>query len=152
MMNTPLPQAAFDDARAQAFAERLVGALGESALILMTSLGHRASLFDTLAGMSAATSAALADRAGLAERYVREWLAVMVTAGMVEYEAGTGVYHLPAEHAACLTRTASPDNIAVTAQFIGLCASVESQMLARFRSGDGLDYTHFELSLEQPLL
>ena len=30
------------------------------------------------------------DRAGLAERYVREWLGAMVTGGIVEYEPSSG--------------------------------------------------------------
>lgn len=143
-MNTPALTSTFDDAKAEAFAERLVGALGEAALALMTSVGHRAGLFDTLAVLPPATSATLAEKAGLSERYVREWLATMVTAGVVEYDPGRALYSLPAEHAAFLTRAASPDNIAVTAQFIGVAASVEEEMLARFRNGEGLSYHHFE--------
>lgn len=143
-MNTPAPGTAFDDAKAEAFAARLVGTLGEAALALMTSIGHRAGLFDTLALLSPATSATVAAEAGLAERYVREWLAVMVTSGVVEYEPATARYRLPAEHAAFLTRAAGPDNIAVTTQFIGVAASVEEAMLARFRSGEGLHYHDYE--------
>jgi len=44
----------------------------------MIDLGHRTSLFTAAAG-SPATSQELADRAGLSERYVREWLGAMVT-------------------------------------------------------------------------
>lgn len=142
-MNTPVLQPAFDEPKAQAFAERLVGALGEAVLALMTSIGHRTGLFDALAKLPSATSVDLAGKAGLSERYVREWLAVMVTTGVVEYEPETATYSLPAEHAAFLTRAASPDNVAVTAQFIGVVASVEEEMLARFHSGEGLHYHHF---------
>ncbi|GAB5373595.1 MAG: hypothetical protein AcusKO_00570 [Acuticoccus sp.] len=39
----------FNDARAEAFARRRVDALPEAALVLMTSLGHRAGLPDALA-------------------------------------------------------------------------------------------------------
>lgn len=143
-MNIQIPKPAFDDAKARVFVDRLVGALGEAALALMTSIGHRTGLFDTLASFCSANSETLAKEAGLSERYVREWLAVMVTSGVVDYDPGTGAYSLPAEHAAFLTRAASPDNIAVTAQFISVAASVEEEMLARFRSGEGLHYHHFE--------
>jgi len=44
------------------------------------------------------------------ERYVREWLGAMVTAGVVEVDPSSGEYLLPAEHAACLTRS-SPSSI-----------------------------------------
>ena len=143
-MNTHAINPIFDDAKAEAFAERLVAALGEAALALMTSIGHRTGLFDTLALLPSATSTTLAGKAGLSERYVREWLATMVTSGVVEYDPGSGIYGLPAEHAAFLTRAASPDNIAVTAQFIGVAASVEEEMLTRFRNGEGLHYHHFQ--------
>jgi hypothetical protein len=51
--------------------------LNGAALALMTSVGHRTGLFDALAGMDPATSDAIARRAGLQERYVREWLGAM---------------------------------------------------------------------------
>ena len=48
-MNEQTSIAPFDEAKAEAFGERLVGTLSEAALALMTSLGHRTGLFDTLA-------------------------------------------------------------------------------------------------------
>lgn len=143
-MTEHAPLHTFDDAKAEAFAERLVGALSEAALALMTSLGHRTGLFDTLADHPRATSADLAAEAGLAERYVREWLGVMVTARVVDYDPATGSHTLPGEHAAFLTRAASPNNIAVTSQFIGVAAGVEEEMLARFRDGGGTHYHHYD--------
>lgn len=134
----------FDSARAEAFAERFVGTLNEAALAIMTSLGHRARLFDVLAVHPGVTSDALARKAGLNERYLREWLGVMVTSRVVSYDPETRSYTLPPEHAAFLTRAASPDNMAVTTQFIGVAASVETAMLERFRTGEGLCYHHFD--------
>lgn len=136
-------QTAFDEAKAEAFANRFTKTLSEAALALMTSIGHRTQLFDTLAVHPNVTSAELADKAWLAERYVREWLGVMVTSGVVTYDPATKTYTLPAEHAAFLTRAASPNNFAVTSQFIGVAASVEEEMLARFRDGGGTHYHHY---------
>lgn len=92
-----------DQARAEAFGGRMVGVLNDACLALMTSIGHRVGLFDTLAGLSPATSEQIADAAGLRERYVREWLGAMTTSAVVEYEPETRTYRLPPEHAACLT-------------------------------------------------
>ncbi len=50
------------------------------ALTMLISLGYRTGLFEAAAA-GPATSDALADRAGLQERYVREWLGAMVTGG-----------------------------------------------------------------------
>ncbi len=135
---------AFDDARAEAFANRFVGTLNEAAVAIMTSLGHRAGLFDALSVHPGLTSTALAERAGMTERYLREWLGVMVTSGIVDYEPQDGTYTLPPEHGAVLTRAASPDNMAVTTQFICVAAAVEDELLDRFRNGGGLCYHHYD--------
>ncbi len=144
IMTEHTPLSPFDEAKAEAFANRLVGALNAGALSLMTSLGHRSGLFDVLADLPGATSQALADKANLAERYVREWLGVMVTSEVVTYDPTTQTYRLPPEHAAFLTRAASPNNIAVTSQFIGVAAGVEEEMLARFQDGAGTHYHHYD--------
>ncbi|MCU0877257.1 MAG: hypothetical protein MUF06_05675, partial [Pirellulaceae bacterium] len=61
-----------DQARADAFAERLLATINGSAVTLMLSLGHRTGLFDTMAGQPPLTCLELAKLAGLNERYVRE--------------------------------------------------------------------------------
>ncbi len=129
--------------RAEAFAERMLGVLNDGALALMTSIGHRTGLFDTMAGLPPSNSAQIASMAGLNERYVREWLAAMVVGRIVEYDPEAQAYSFPAEHAAFLTRAASPDNIAVTAQFIPLMGAIEDLILERFKEGGGVPYSAF---------
>lgn len=130
----------FDPTEAEAFAGRMVGVLNDASLALMTSIGHQTGLFDTMAGLPPSTSVEIAGAARLDERYVREWLGAMTTGRVVEYDAGTRTYHLPAEHAACLTRRAGPENLAATMQFIPLLASVEGPVVDCFRSGGGVPY------------
>ena len=136
--------AAYDHDKADAFAERFSGALNDAALVVMTSLGHRAGLLDGLAVNPGLTSVALAERIGVSERYLREWLGVMVTSGVVDYDPVSKSYTLPPEHGAFLTRAASPDNMAVTTQFISLAATIEDKLLERFGSGEGLCYHDFD--------
>jgi len=135
--------APFDEARSEAFAERMIGALDASALIAMTSIGHRTGLFDALAELPAASSDAIARHAGLAERYVREWLGVMVTSRVVDYDPVQRTYRLPPEHARWLTRAAAPDDLAVTAQLLPCIGSVETDLVECFRSGGGLTYDRY---------
>jgi SAM-dependent methyltransferase len=125
---------------ADAFAERMLGALNDAALVLLTSLGHRTGLFDAMAALPPATSDRIADHAGLHERYVREWLGGMVAAGVVEYEPADGTYSLPAAHAAALTRAAGPDNVAAVAAYIPVLAEVEDEIAECFRAGGGVPY------------
>jgi 2-polyprenyl-3-methyl-5-hydroxy-6-metoxy-1,4-benzoquinol methylase len=141
----PVPggAAAFDEKRAEAFASKMLGVLNNSAIALMTSVGHRTGLFDALAALPPSTSEEIARAARLDERYVREWLGAMVTGGVVEYDAGARAYRLPAEHAAFLTRAASPNNLAVTTQFVPIMAAVEDQIIERFREGGGVPYSAY---------
>ena len=141
---TPAAAAKPDPARAEAFAERILGAFNDAALTLMTSLGHRSGLFDAMAELPPSTSAEIAEKAGLDERYVREWLGAMVTSRVVERDVESGRYTLPAEHAAVLTRAAGSDNMAVFAQYIAELGSVESDILKCFENGGGVPYEKFE--------
>lgn len=137
------PVEAFDDAAAGAFAERLLGTLNAGALCLMTSIGHRTGLFDSMAGAVPANSTAIAARAGLDERYVREWLGAMAVGAIVEHDPTAGTYWLPAEHAAVLTRAHPQDNMAVFAQYIPQLGSVEDDIVECFRNGGGVPYERY---------
>ncbi|HMO59833.1 MAG TPA: class I SAM-dependent methyltransferase [Roseiflexaceae bacterium] len=132
-----------DQPTSEAFAERLVGMLNEGALCLMISIGHRTALFDAMATLPPVTSEELAAAANLNERYVREWLSALTTGGIITYDPVTRSFHLPAEHAAWLTRAAAPNNIAVAAQYIPLLSSVEEGIIERFRTGGGLHYHEY---------
>ena len=61
------------------FAGRIAGAIDSASLAILMSIGHQTRLFDTLAELPPATSAQIADAAGLNERYVREWLGGVVS-------------------------------------------------------------------------
>ncbi|MGN6176324.1 MAG: transcriptional regulator, partial [Streptosporangiaceae bacterium] len=125
------------------FAERMLHTTNEAALALMVSVGHRTRLFDVMAAGPAATSAEIASRASLDERYVREWLAVMTTGRIVEHDGAAGSYWLPADHAAWLTRAAGMNNLATGMQYIGMLALVEDQIVDCFRHGGGVPYSAF---------
>jgi 2-polyprenyl-3-methyl-5-hydroxy-6-metoxy-1,4-benzoquinol methylase len=137
------PNAPFDQTRSEAFAAQMLGILNNAAVALMLSIGHKTHLFDTLAGLGAVTSEQIAQAAGLHERYVREWLAALVTGRIIEYEAASRTYRLPAEHAAWLTRAAGPDDLAFQTQYIPLLASVQEEVVACFSRGGGVPYSSF---------
>lgn len=137
---------AFDQNEAEAFAGRLMETLNAGAVAVMISIGHRTGLFDVLATLPASTSQRIADAAGLHERYVREWLAAMVTGGMVQYDSARRTYALPAEHAACLTREAPLGNLAVYGQHVAIMGQMQDHILEHFEQGGGTaygDYPHF---------
>jgi 2-polyprenyl-3-methyl-5-hydroxy-6-metoxy-1,4-benzoquinol methylase len=133
----------FDRGKAEAFAGRFLTALNNGALCLMASVGHRTGLLDAMSKSLPATSEEIAAQTGLNERYVREWLGAMATAGVVQVDPASSRFSLPAEHAAFLTRAAAADNMAVFAQYIALLGCVEDDIVECFRKGGGVPYEKF---------
>jgi 2-polyprenyl-3-methyl-5-hydroxy-6-metoxy-1,4-benzoquinol methylase len=125
------------------FADRLMNMLNEGALSLMVSIGHRTGLFDAMAELPPAGVDEIARHTGLEPRYVREWLAALVSGGILDYEPEAQSYHLPQAHATLLTRAAAPDNMAVFAQYISVLAQVEDRIVECFRIGGGVGYEHY---------
>jgi ubiquinone/menaquinone biosynthesis C-methylase UbiE len=142
-MSAKDPQAHFDQAKAEAFAGKVLTALNHGALCLMVSIGHRTGLFDSMSQSPPSRSDEIATRAGLHERYVREWLGAMVTGGVVDFDPASNSYSLPAEHAAFLTRAAAADNMAVFGQYVAVMGRVEDDIVECFRKGGGVPYEKF---------
>jgi 2-polyprenyl-3-methyl-5-hydroxy-6-metoxy-1,4-benzoquinol methylase len=132
-----------DDTQTESFADRLVEILNHGALHLMIGIGHRTRLFDVMAELPPSTSKQIAERAGLNERYVREWLGALVTGRIINYDATEQTYDLPAEHAVLLTRAAKPVNFASAMQWLAVLGSVEDQVVECFRNGCGVHYEAF---------
>lgn len=135
--------ATVDKAAAEAFAGKIVGILNGAGLTFMISIGHRARLFDVMVDLPPSTSEAIAAKSGLNERYVREWLGAMVTGGIVLYDPAARTYHLPAEHAASLTRAAGPGNLASFSQFFSEMGNVEGEVVTAFQKGGGVPYSRY---------
>ncbi len=133
-----------DTIKVDAFGEKLIGMLNQSSMSIMTSIGHRTGLFDTMSKLEPSTSEQIAEAANLNERYVREWLGAMTAGEFITYNPETSAYYLPAEHAACLTREASPNNISVFAQYIPLMGDVEDKIINCFKYGGGVGYSEFK--------
>ena len=61
----------------------------------------------------------------------------------MEYDKDGDTYRLPAEHAAWLTRNASPNNMAVTAQWLSVLGEVEDKIVDCFKNSGGVHYEHY---------
>jgi len=133
----------FDGAKAEAFAGTFLNALNYASMCLMASIGHRTGLFDVMRDMPPSTVSEIANKSGLNERYVREWLGAMVTSGVIEVNESSTHYRLPDEHAAFLTRAAGADNISVFAQYVAVMGGVEDQIVECFKKGGGVPYSEF---------
>lgn len=131
---------AVDQERLKNFMERMVGEFGVVASAALIVLGDKLGLYRAMAGQGAMTSADLAKRTGMTERYLREWLAAQAAAGFVEYTPSTQTYELPAEQALCLADETSPVFIP---GFFQVCESMFrdlSLVEEAFRSGKGVGW------------
>ncbi|WP_410611632.1 class I SAM-dependent methyltransferase [Amycolatopsis sp. lyj-109] len=126
------------------FAAHLTAAMTGSALTMLIGVGHRTGLL-TAAAWGPATSAGLAERAGLHERYVREWLGAMVTGGVFTYDGRE--YTFPPQHAKFLLgETASnlmPSLLTLSA-FTGILPDLERA----FAEGGGVPRSAYGPYLE----
>lgn len=132
---------AIDEDRAAAYADQIFGYYTGGFVTFMIDVGVRTGLLDAIS-QGPATSDELAVRAGLHERYVREWLGAVVTAGIVDYDAASATYVLPAEHAVCLTGD-TEFNIAPLSLLAGLLAKHIQPVATAFRDGGGVPYAAY---------
>ncbi len=137
MIETPV-----DPAQVEGFMGRVMSMYAGAMLNYMIDIGHRTGLLAAAAD-GAATSEELAGRAGLTERYVREWLATMVSGGIVEYDPPTRTYTLPPAHAACLIDGRGPINLAPFAAFQTHLAKHVHQVARAFKEGGGVPYAEY---------
>ena len=82
--------------------------IGVNATAPLLVLGDRLGLWRAMAGAGPVTPGGLAARAGLVERYVREWLRGVAVAGYLGYDAGADTFTLSDEMAAVLADDSSP--------------------------------------------
>jgi SAM-dependent methyltransferase len=132
----------------EAFSKKMIDILNYGALNLAIGIGYRVGLYeimDTFNGPQ--TLSILAEKAGLSSRYVKEWLGVMVSGGIVEVSQekdGKNSFYLPKAHADILTQRAGNANLGVYAQEIPLLTSSAMEAVVNgFYSGEGIDYTRY---------
>lgn len=120
--------------------DRLLGGME----LLSIYFGDRLGLYDALLD-GPATAGELAARAGVHERYAREWLEQQAVAGFlaVDREGDSASFRLPPAQAEVLT---DPTSLGYSAPFARLFVSAAAQMpslLAAYRSGGGVPWARF---------
>ena len=125
----------------QPFAERLIDIYGGAAMTMMIDVGHRTGLWEALS-IGSATSQELATRAGLNERYVREWASAVTCGRIVDYDPKTQAFSLPDEHAESLAGDTGK-NRAMNASMITLFGTQMKPIVDSFKNGGGVPYSAY---------
>jgi SAM-dependent methyltransferase len=133
----------FDSAKVEAFVGKVLGDASATMSTMLAVLGDRLGLFKDLHTSGPATSAELAARAGIQERYAREWLGGMASAGYLTFDAEQGRFQLPAEHAPALAEEAGPYFFGGLYQMVPAMVATLDTLAEAFRAGGGVPYSAY---------
>ena len=114
-----------------------VGAVLNGALVVM---GDRLGYYRSLAASGPSTAAELAERTDTDQHYAREWLNAQAAGSFVTYDASTGRYELPPEHAVALTDESSPAFVGGLFQIAHGTVCDSTRILEAARTGDGVGW------------
>ena len=142
-------QHAVDPDALMALIGQVISDAGGALILPLALLGDRLGLFSALARSGPVTSAELAERTGLAERYLREWLLAMAAAGYVTYAGGdassngdrpaaSARYQLSPEQVEAFTNPDSPGYVAGGFQNLTAATRVLDRLTEAFRTGSGI--------------
>jgi 2-polyprenyl-3-methyl-5-hydroxy-6-metoxy-1,4-benzoquinol methylase len=111
-------------------------------------LGTRLGLYDALGQRAGTTATELAEAAGIAPRYAREWLEQQAVAAVlvvddVAADAAARRYSLPEAHAGVLADPVALENLAPLARMVVGVASVLDEVVDAYRTGAGVPYARY---------
>jgi SAM-dependent methyltransferase len=135
-------------ARRDALIEQLfLGAIG-ALETLHVYVGDRLGLYVALAEVPDTSPGGLASRAGIAQRYAREWLEQQAVAGLLDVvrddgDPATRRYRLPPEVAEVMTQADSLNYLAPLAPLVASLAQTLPAVLDAFRTGGGVPYAAY---------
>ncbi|WP_152190224.1 class I SAM-dependent methyltransferase [Georgenia satyanarayanai] len=107
-MTTIEEPVAVDEEKLMSFVFAAVGEVGAALNSALVVMGDKLGWYRSLADEGPATPAELADRTGTDAHYTREWLNAQAAGAYVDYDAESGRYTLPPEHAVALADESSP--------------------------------------------
>jgi 2-polyprenyl-3-methyl-5-hydroxy-6-metoxy-1,4-benzoquinol methylase len=139
-----------DEAKVEEFAGNLFMACLATMELANVELGVRLGLYEALAGAGPVTAARLAESAGIAERYAREWLEQQAVARVVEVDDAAVPpterrFTLPNAHAHVLVDDDSEACMKPCAAVVPWLAKALDIMAEEFRRGTGAAFGLFDL-------
>ena len=142
-MATALANPAPNHEKTMQFAFKAVGDMAAAMNGPLMYIGDRLGLFKAMADGQPVTSEELAQKTGLTERYVREWMKSMVAGEYLKYDPQTRRASLPAEHAMVLAQEGSPVFLMGIAQMIPDHYNLIPRIIEAFRHGGGVPYSEY---------
>jgi len=132
--------ASMDMKKVEELAFRVVGDMGGAFVMALGYIGDRLGLFKAMAGAGPLNSEELAQKTGLNERYVREWLRAMVAAEYIDYDTSAERYVMTDEQAFVLASEDSPMFVGGGFHFTAPSIQNTHKIMDAFRNGGGISY------------
>jgi len=136
-------QSTTDQTKTEAFLGKVLSDTSGMTTTILASIGDRLGLFTNLAH-GPATSAELANRAEINERYAREWLGAMASAGYVVYDPTNERFTLPAEHLPVLAQENGPIFFGGMHQMLAGMVGPLNQLVQVFQHGGGVPQSAYD--------
>ena len=124
----------------EAFMGQVVTDMGAVISAPLMVIGEKLGLYKAMAGAGALTSVEVAERTGVAERSVREWLRNQAAGGYLTYDADSDRYTLPDEHAMALADEESPVYVLGAFELVESLYADAEQITESFRTGSGMGW------------
>ena len=140
-----------DREKTAALAGRVLQDWGGAHVVALAYIGDQLGLFRALAEGGPATSRDLALRAGLNERYVREWAATMAAAEYIEYDPADRAFRMTLEQIAVLADDANTAFLGGGFQYAQTCVQQVPQLMQAFRDGGGIAFADFGPEISQAI-
>lgn len=129
-----------DEERVEQFLGQMVTDMGAAINGVLVMIGAKLGLWQAMDGAGPMTAAELAEKTGVRERYVREWLAAQAASGYVEYDPKTEAFTLPPEAAIALAEEDSPAYMAGGFHIISSAYRDWERIADRFQHGEGFGW------------
>ena len=129
--------AVLDQQKFEALQGKVMGDVGGAIGLLMAYIGDQAGVYQALEEHGPCTHTALAERAGLDERYLREWLSSNAAMGYVDYDADGDTFSLSPEQAAIFAHDGEPTCMQGFFQAVVGQMATHDTAVEVFRSGRG---------------
>jgi SAM-dependent methyltransferase len=132
-----------DRKKAAAMAKQVGVDFGGALTAALAYIGDRLGIFRTMAEGSRFTTQQLAQRTGLNERYLREWISTMAAAGYVEYSPLDATFRMTGEQAAVLATEDTTYFTAGAFQYAVACYRQIPKLMEAFKNGGGVPFSDF---------
>lgn len=140
-MDTTKPVDDLEVEQVEEFVGRFVQDLSAAIHATTVLIGDRLGLYAAMGDGGPVTAAELAARAGIDERYAREWLCAQAAAGYVTYDPAASAFTLPPEHAFLLIEgTGAPANIPAAYRLVAATVKDEDVLVDAYRTGKGVGW------------